>query len=141
MPRLRAEATNIGGLSRQFRFSLQFRLARLGAAFYLAGGDALDHQKMLRDGDALDQGRLFDRTHFLKRKRRLLANRFRNKRRRIGGLWKHAEFARYLPERLLLVGPVQCRVIETLDDGGLDDLEIRRDVEIPRHVQRRVADM
>ena len=50
--------------------------------------------------------------------------------------WKHTEFARYLLERLLLVGPVQGRVVEAMHDGGFDDFEIGRDVEIARHVQR-----
>ncbi|GCC46334.1 hypothetical protein chiPu_0030571, partial [Chiloscyllium punctatum] len=78
--------------------------------------------------------------HFRSRKRRLFVNRFRNKRRR-PVLWKHTEFARYLLERLLLVGPVQGRVVETVHDGGFDDFEIRRDVEVARHVERGIADM
>src|SRR6202020_3629638 len=79
--------------------------------------------------------------YFLSWKRRFLVNRFRNKRRRSGPFWKHAELARYLPERLLLVGPVQVCVVEALHDGGFDDFEIGRDVEIARHVERGIADM
>ena len=70
------------------------------------------------------------------RKRRFLVNLFRNKRRRFDRFWKDPEFARYLLERLLLVGPVQGGVVEALHDGGFDDFEIGRDVEIARHVQR-----
>src|SRR5205085_8206028 len=81
------------------------------------------------------------RGYFCSRNRRLFVNRFRNKRRRLERFWKHTEFARYLLERLLLVGPVQGGVIEAVHDGGFDDLEIGRDVEVARHVQRRIADM
>src|SRR5580704_9109147 len=59
--------------------------------------------------------------HFFSRKRRLFVNLFRNKRRRLDRLLKRAEFARYLPERLLLVGPVQGGVVEAVHDGGFDD--------------------
>ncbi|ODM82993.1 hypothetical protein A6452_18650 [Bradyrhizobium elkanii] len=55
--------------------------------------------------------------------------------------WKHTKFAGYLLERLLLVGPVQGRVVETVHDGGFDDFEIGRDVEVARHVERGIADM
>src|ERR1700760_5140810 len=79
--------------------------------------------------------------YFLSRKRRFLVNRFRNKRRRSDPFWKHTELARYLLERLLLVGPVQGRVVEAVHDGGFDDFEIGRDVEIARHVERGIADM
>src|SRR3954451_2193471 len=79
--------------------------------------------------------------HFLSRKRRLFVNRFRNERRRTYRFWKRSEFARYLPERLLLVGPMQGRVVEPLHNGGFDDFKIRRDVEIARHVQRRISDV
>jgi hypothetical protein len=48
-----------------------------------------------------------------------LRHLFRNKRRRLDSLWKHAEFARYLLERLLLVGPVQGGVIEACTMVGL----------------------
>ena len=83
---------------------------------------------------------VFGRGHFCRRKRRLFVNRFRNKRRRFD-LWKHTEFARYLLERLLLVGPVQRGVVEPVHDRGFDDFEIGRDVEIARHVERGIADM
>src|SRR6185369_2481166 len=46
------------------------------------------------------------------RKRRLLVKRFRNNRRRSDRFWKHTELARYLLERLLLVGPMQGGVVE-----------------------------
>src|ERR1700733_3337228 len=71
-------------------------------------------------------------------KRRLFVNLFRNKRRRF---WKHTELARYLLERLLFVGPMQGGVVEPMHDGWFDDFEIGRDVEIARHIKRRVADM
>jgi hypothetical protein len=90
--------------------------------------------------DPFDQLRRGRRGHFRSRKRRLFVNLFRNKRRR-DRFWKHTELARYLLERLLLVGPMQRRVVESVDDGGFDDLEIGRDVEIARHVERGVADM
>src|SRR5258706_15359918 len=73
------------------------------------------------DSDALDSGScintsrlLGDPHHFFSRKRRLLVNLFRNKRRRVDRFWKRAELARYLPERLLLVGPVQGGVVEAV---------------------------
>src|SRR6202161_3499894 len=97
-------------------------LARLGAVLW-------------RHAGALDRG------YFLSRKRRLLVNRFRNKRRRLDRFWKDTEFACHLLERLLLVGPVQGRVVEALHDGGFDDFEIGRDIEIARHVERRITDM
>ena len=104
--------------------------------------DIFDGQEMFRHGDALDQRR-FPRQprHFCNRKRRLFVNLFRNKRRRLDRFWKHAEFARYLRERLLLVGPVQGGVVEAVHDGGFDDFEIGRDVEIARHVERGIADV
>jgi hypothetical protein len=74
--------------------------------------------------------------YFPSRKRRLFVNRFRNKRRRLERFWKHTELARYLLERLLLVGPVQGGVVESVDDGGFDAFELGRDVEIARHIQR-----
>src|ERR1700733_5954902 len=79
--------------------------------------------------------------YFLSRKRFFLVNRFRNKRRRLDRFWKDAELARYLRERLLLVGPVQGCVVEAVHDGGFDDFEIGRDVEIRRHVERGIADV
>src|SRR6266567_8318729 len=94
--------------------------------------------RLARSGGTL---RLCDQCYFFSRKRRLFVNLFRNKRRRLDRLWKHAELARYLLERLLLVGPVQGRVVEALHDGGFDDFEIGRDVEIARHVERRIADV
>src|SRR5215831_14919892 len=83
------------------------------------------------------------RTHFLSRNlsRRFFVRRFRNKRRRTERFWKHTESARYLLERLLLVGPVQGCVVEAVHDGGFDDLEIGRDVEVAGHVERGVADV
>src|SRR6516165_9547191 len=97
---------------------------------------------MLFHGEAFDQ-RIGPggRNYFLNRKRRFLVNRFRNKRRRTDRFWKHTEFVRYLRERLLFVGPMQGGVVEAPDDGGLDDFEIGRDVEVARHVEGGVADM
>src|ERR1019366_1659471 len=127
-----------GGLCRQLRHPL----ARLGAALRLTHGDVFDDHKMFRHNDALDQRRrCTGQYYFFSRKRRFFVNLFRNKRRRFDRLWKRAEFARYLPERLLLVGPVQGGVVESLHDGGFDDFEIGRDVEIARHVERRIADV
>src|SRR6516164_9554603 len=95
-----------------------------------------------RHGDALNQRRrAVGQYHFCNRKRRFRVNLFRNKRRRTERFWKRSELARYLPERLLLVGPVQCRVVEAMHDGGFDDFEIGRDVEIARHVERGIADV
>ncbi len=73
-------------------------LARRGAVLRTM----FDDYDMLRDGDALDQRRLLDNeSHLFSRNRRFLVNLFRNKRRRVDRFWKRAEFARYLPERLL----------------------------------------
>src|SRR5215468_6529920 len=97
---------------------------------------------MLFHGEAFDQRiGLGGRSYFINRKRRFLVNRFRNKRRRTDRFWKHTEFVRYLRERLLLVGPMQRGVVKAANDGGFDDFEIGRDVEIARHVERGVADM
>src|ERR1700712_4005286 len=94
-----------------------------------------------RHGHALDEGRLYRDLHYFRsRNRRLLVNLFRNKRRRLD-LWKHTEFAGYLRERLLLVGPVQGGVVEAVHDGGFDDFEIGRDVEVAGHVERGIADV
>src|SRR6476660_10335224 len=98
---------------------------------------------MLGDLDALGQRSPFDDSGYLRIRRRslrLFVNLFRNKRLR-ERFWKHTEFARYLLERLLLVGPMQRRVVESVDDGRFDDLEIGRNVEIARHVERGIADM
>src|SRR5579872_4070175 len=82
------------------------------------------------------------RAHYLRnRKRRFFVSRFRNERRRLERFWKHTELARYLLERLLLVGPMQGRVVEAVHDGRFDDFKIGRNVEIARHVERGVADM
>src|ERR1700742_2108068 len=78
------------------------------------------------------------RGYLANRKRRFFVSRFRNKRRRF---WKHTELARYLLERLLLVGPMQRGVVEAMLNGRLYDFEIGRDVEIARHVERGVADV
>src|SRR5689334_11535825 len=78
--------------------------------------------------------------HFLSRKRRFLVSLFRSKWRRFR-FWKHTELARYLRERLLLVGPVQGGVVEAVHDGRLDDFEIGRDVEVPGHVERGIANV
>ena len=64
---------------------------------------------MLGHGDALDQRQL-RHCYFFSRNRRFFVNLFRNKRRRVDRLWKDPEFAGYLLERLLLVGPVQGQV-------------------------------
>src|SRR6266702_8350778 len=94
--------------------------------------------RLARSGGTL---RLGDQGYFFSRKRRLFVNLFRNKRRRLDRLWKHAEFASYLLERLLLVGPVQGRVVEALHDGGFDDFEIGRDVEVARHLERCITNV
>src|SRR3569623_2867369 len=88
-------------------------------------------------------GRDLPRAHFFSRhlSRRLFVNRFRNKRRRTDRFWKHTEGARYLLERLLLVGPVQGGVVEAVHDGGFDEFEIGRDVEVAGHVERGIADV
>src|SRR5437016_6303620 len=103
---------------------------RPGAAFRQASLDILDDHVVFRHRDALDKRRSVARGYFCSRNRRLFVNRFRNKRRRLERFWKHTEFARYLLERLLLVGPVQGGVIEAGHDGGFDYLEIGRDVEV-----------
>ena len=96
-----------------------------------------DGDQMLGHGDALDQHHfIIVQSYFERRKRRLLVNRFRNKRRRPDRFWKHTELARYLLERLLFVGPVQGGVVEAVNDGGFDDFKIGRDVEIAWHVER-----
>src|SRR6266404_9451493 len=137
--RARAEWERRRAASNKLRLGRDFRrpLARLVGVLRRTSGYVFDDHKMLRHGDALDQRRLFTRQcYFLSRKRRFLVNLFRNKRRRLDRLWKHAEFAGYLLERLLLVGPVQGGVVEAVHDGGFDDFEIGRDVEIARHVER-----
>lgn len=92
---------------------------------------------MLCHGDAIDQHHFFIVQHYFpSRKRRFLVNLFRNKRRRLDCFWKDTELTRYLLERLLFVGPVQGGVVEAVHDGGFDDFEIGRDVEIARHVER-----
>src|SRR5437879_6958660 len=112
------------------------RYPRPGTAFRCTHRNIFDCQKMLGDPDVLDHGfRNGDRSHFRNRNRRRFVSLFRSKRRRPDIVWKHTELARYLLERLLLVGPVQGGVVEAVHDGGFDDLEVRRDVEIARHVQ------
>src|SRR6266480_6091769 len=106
-----------GGLRRDLRRPL----ARLGAALRRAQRNIFDDHEMLGHGDALDQRRLVgSQRYFLRWKRRFLVNLFRNKRRRFDRFSKDPEFAGYLLERLLLVGPVQGGVVEALHDGGFD---------------------
>src|ERR1700674_6067900 len=65
-------------------------------------------RKMLGYGDALDAYLFFTvRCYFFSRKRRLLVNLFRNKRRRFDCCWKDTELACYLLETLLVVRPVE----------------------------------
>src|ERR1700681_4535190 len=86
--------------------SCYHRLARAGATLGLMHRNVFDGDEMLVDGDALDQrGLPATQYYFFNRKRRFFVNRFRNNWRR-DRFWKHAEFACYLLERLLLVGPV-----------------------------------
>src|SRR3954447_612692 len=90
--------------------------------------EIVQQHKMLGEGNAHLRSRLTH--HFFSRNRRLFVKRFRNERRRTERFWKHTEGAGYLLERLLLVGPVQGGVVEAVHDGGFDDFEIGRDVEV-----------
>src|SRR4051794_36125368 len=89
-----------------------------GAAFRRTHRNIFDRQKMFSDPDSLDHGfRNGDRSYFRNRNRRRFVSLFRSKRRRPDIVWKHTELARYLLERLLLVGPVQGGVVEAVHDG------------------------
>src|SRR6185312_4816261 len=101
------------------------RPRRIAKCNFRGGGLNGQEMRKLLDGQCRTGG---SRYHFRSRKRRFLVSLFRSKRRRTDGFWKRSESARYLPERLLLVGPVQGGVVETPHDGGFDDFEIGRDV-------------
>src|ERR1700692_5038248 len=56
-------------------------------------------------------------------------------RRGLCGEQKRRRFER------LRVGPVQRLIVEAAGDGRLHDVEIRRNIEVARAIERRVADL